>query len=175
MMPTPLPSIHDQVLEQRRALIRERQAPVEVLFNDAGYTQAMKENEGHFGAVTPAMRPTTYMGFPFRTRPGQLELVMLRGVPGNSEEARQFRASQRDDFASGSRQAADEAIAGNNTARARMLLENEPTLQALGKVITEPQISDLVEAFAGEAVAAGTATPLQRALYEAVTLHGRFE
>src|SRR5688572_1132308 len=112
-------SIHEQYLELRAEAIRARKAPVEVIFNHNGQTRAIQENEDHFGASGgPGTLATTYMGLPFRINPDQPHPICLRSVDGGSEEALEFRSSRR---------AADQAIAGNNTARAKMMLENEET------------------------------------------------
>jgi hypothetical protein len=162
--------ICERVIQLRAELLRTRQAPVEVLFSTEGYRLALAHKNSigsHFSAPSGTdVVPATYMGLPFRTVPEQAELVVLRAVPGGSDEAREFRASRR---------AADQAIAGNNLARARMVrmvLANDALREALGTVATVAQLSDVIMAFVR---AHPNEQPMTDVLVDWVQTHGRFE
>jgi len=160
--------IYEQYVEQRAEALRKRLAPVEVLFSSKGHIQALSQDDGSGNRLNLQTKgwPTEYMGLPFRIVHDQVEPIKLRCVDGGSAEAHLFRSSRR---------AADQQIAGHNTARAKMMLENEETLKLLGKVITEAQLSDLIVAFAEDAIMSGANTPFQAAVYQAVVNYGRFE
>lgn len=166
--------IHEQVIQLRAAALTRREAPVEVMFSQEGYKRAMAETSGtdlsRWGMSTGQQHWTSYMGYPFQVLGGG-EDVSLRCVPGGSQEAKDFRAGKRSvDQEHPGRQTPH----GYHATRAKMMVDDQATLELMGKAANAAQVCDFIRAFldADDATHWGD---FEKALDRVVVQHGRFE
>lgn len=160
--------IHEQVIQLRAAALTRREAPVEIMFSQAGYLRAMAEQTAD--VVRFDANFAGYMGLPFQVL-GDGDDVSLRCVPGGSQEAKDFRAGRRSvDQEHPGRQTPH----GYHATRAKMLVGDQATLIMMGKAADAAQVCDFIRAFldADDATHWGE---FEKALDRAVVQHGKFE
>jgi hypothetical protein len=147
-------AIYDEVTRQRGHMITAGQVPRSVIFSTEGFSKALQERDNL--AVRGAMQGPTYSGLKHTVDPNQTEDVVV------SEQSVEEWARDR-------------RPRGPVVSFTSSGLQGPMTMKVIGKGLTAAQLCDVIMAHCQPHIDAGTQTPLQRALYAAVTNFGRFK
>lgn len=139
-------SLYDDFMEQRRRLMVAYIMPTFTSFSPDGFMQAMKDHADSFGNYGPTMKPTTFMGLPYKVDNAQTELLKVQSTCDSPPIS--FRVDH--------------------------LNPHQTTMQIVGKSLTAAQLCDIARAWL-DADDASHWGEFEKGLDELITKHGRFE